>query len=71
LFAQVARVLAPGACFVASDSVGSDELAAFHEGDVYNPIDPAGVEGRMHAAGFACVDVRTNEFGWAATAVRP
>ena len=71
LFAEVARVLAPAACFVASDSMGSDELAAFHEDDVYNPIDPASVEARMHTAGFAQVDVRANEFGWAATAVRP
>jgi hypothetical protein len=37
--------------------------------DVYNPIDPSGVEERLRDAGFSSVDVRTNEFGWAATAV--
>ena len=41
LFAEVARVLRPGAALVASDSLGSDELAVAHEGDTYNPVDPA------------------------------
>jgi SAM-dependent methyltransferase len=70
LFAEVARVLGPGAVFVASDSLGSDDLAAFHEDDVYNPVDPATVEARMLAAGFSSAAVRANEFGWAAHAVR-
>jgi SAM-dependent methyltransferase len=70
LFAEVARVLGPGAVFVASDSRGSDDLAAFHEDDVYNPVDPATVEARMLAAGFSSVAVRANELGWAAHAVR-
>ena len=70
LFAEVARVLAPGAPFVASDSVASDELRALHDDDVYNPVDPAGVDARLTRAGFASVTVRSNEFGWAAHAVR-
>jgi SAM-dependent methyltransferase len=70
LFAEVARVLAPGAPFVASDSVASDELRALHDDDVYNPVDPAGVDARLTRAGFASVTVRSNEFGWAAQAVR-
>ena len=70
LFAEVARVLRPGALFVASDSVASDELEALHEGDPYNPVDPAGVEARLVTAGFAEAEVRFNDFGWAAHAVR-
>ena len=70
LFAEVARVLRPGATFVASDSVASDELAALHHDDVYNPVDPATVADRLTAAGFGAVDVRANEFGWAAHGVR-
>jgi SAM-dependent methyltransferase len=70
LFAEVARVLGPGAVFVASDSRASDDLAAFHEDDVYNPVDPATVEARMLAAGFSSAAVRANELGWAAHAVR-
>ncbi|MDY7103487.1 MAG: class I SAM-dependent methyltransferase [Actinomycetota bacterium] len=70
LFAEVARVLAPGALFVASDSVASDELAGFHVDDIYNPVDPATVDDRLRAAGFAAVEVRSNQYGWAAHARR-
>lgn len=68
VFAEVARVVAPGGVFVASDSVASDDLAALHEGDVYNPVDPRTVEARLLAAGFVEAEVRWNDFGWAATA---
>jgi len=68
LFTEVARVLRPGAALVASDSMGSDELEAHHEGDTYNPVDPSSLPSRLAAAGFEQVDVRTNEFGWAVIA---
>ena len=68
LFSEVARVLQPGAALVASDSLGSDELANAHEGDTYNPVDPSSLRERLAAAGFADVEVKTNEFGWAAIA---
>jgi ubiquinone/menaquinone biosynthesis C-methylase UbiE len=68
LFAEVARVLRPGGPLVASDSLGSDELAAHHEDDTYNPVDPSSLPSRLAAAGFEQVDVRTNEFGWAVIA---
>jgi ubiquinone/menaquinone biosynthesis C-methylase UbiE len=70
LFAEVARVLRPGALLVASDSLASDELAAAHEDDTYNPVDPDSLRGRLEAAGFERVDIRTNPFGWAAAAYR-
>ncbi|OBI80899.1 class I SAM-dependent methyltransferase [Mycobacterium sp. E740] len=70
LFAEVARVLRPGAALVASDSLGSDELAVAHEGDTYNPVDPATLRDRLAAAGFGDVKVKTTEFGWAAVARR-
>jgi SAM-dependent methyltransferase len=68
LFAEVARVLAPGAVLVATDSLGSDELAEFHEGDTYAPVDPSTLDARLTAAGFSAVDVEVNEYGWAARA---
>ncbi|KKW63631.1 methyltransferase domain-containing protein [Mycolicibacterium elephantis] len=71
LFAEVARVLRPGAALVASDSLGSDELAAAHEGDTYNPVDPTTLPDRLGAAGFGDVSVKTTEFGWAAIARIP
>jgi SAM-dependent methyltransferase len=70
LFADVTRVLRPAAMFVASDSVASEELAALHDRDVYNPVDPTTVEARLNAAGFGSIEVRSNEFGWAAHATR-
>lgn len=71
LFAEVARVLRPSGLFVAADSVASDDLAAFHEGDTYNPVDPATVGDRLRAAGFADVEVRAMDVGWASHARRP
>jgi SAM-dependent methyltransferase len=68
LFAEVARVLRPGAALVASDSLGSDDLAAAHQGDTYNPVDPASLPERLATAGFDDIQVKTNEFGWAAIA---
>ena len=68
LFSEVARVLQPGAALVASDSLGSDDLANAHQGDTYNPVDPASLPQRLSAAGFGDVQVKTNEFGWAAIA---
>ena len=70
LFAEVARVLRPGAVFVAADSLASDELASFHTDDVYNPVDPATMGDRLRSAGFATAEVRTNPFGWTAHAMR-
>ena len=68
LFSEVARVLQHGAALVASDSLGSDDLANAHQGDTYNPVDPASLPQRLTAAGFGDVEVKTNEFGWAAIA---
>lgn len=68
LFAEVARVLQPGAALVASDTLGSEELALAHEGDTYNPVDPTTLPNRFAVAGFGDVRVKTTEFGWAAVA---
>jgi hypothetical protein len=56
---------------VLSDSLGSDDLRAFHAGDTYNPVDPGTLPDRLDAAGFDGIDVQTNEFGWMAHARKP
>jgi len=62
ILAEARRVLRPAGTLIGSDSLASDELAEFHEGDTYNPLDPDTVERRLKAAGFARVDVRVH--GW-------
>lgn len=70
LFAETRRVLRPGGLFIANDSVASDDLAALHEDDIYNPVEPMTLGRRLADAGFVDVDVRTNEFAWAVHARR-
>jgi SAM-dependent methyltransferase len=70
LFAEAARVLRPGSPMIAADGVESDGVRAFHEGDTYQPIDPATLSARLKDAGFVDVGVRLNEYGWAAVARR-
>jgi SAM-dependent methyltransferase len=71
LLAEVARVLRPGGTLVASDGIGDDNMENAHQGDTYNPVDPGGLAERLASAGFVDVEVRTNDFGWAATARVP
>jgi SAM-dependent methyltransferase len=68
LLAELARVLRAGGLLVAADGVASDGLDEFHEGDTYNPIDPAGLPDRLARAGFTAIDVRTYDLGWIGTA---
>jgi SAM-dependent methyltransferase len=49
---EVFRVLKPGGTFLGSDSLASNGLHHFHEGDDYNPVDPASFLVRLQAVGF-------------------
>ncbi len=55
---------------MAGDSLASAQLAAGHEGDTYNPIDPNQLPDRLVSVGFQGVEVKTNDFGWTATATK-
>jgi predicted methyltransferase len=68
LFAEVHRVLQPGAALVASDNLANDDLEKSHVGDTYNPVDPTTLAARLEAAGFHDVQVTTNPFAWQAVA---
>jgi SAM-dependent methyltransferase len=70
LFAEAARVLRAGAPIVAVDSVPSEGIRAFHEGDTYEPIDPDTLPARLQHAGFTGVEVRLGQYGWTALARR-
>lgn len=41
VLAELVRVLRPGGVLVGSDSLASAELRQFHDGDTYNPVEPA------------------------------
>jgi SAM-dependent methyltransferase len=55
------RVLRPGGTLVGADSLASQGLHEFHEGDTYNPIDPARLLVFLQAAGFGHVMVSAGE----------
>jgi ubiquinone/menaquinone biosynthesis C-methylase UbiE len=64
------RVLRPGGVLVGADSLASQGLHEFHEGDTYNPIDPARLLVFLQAAGFGHVMVSAGE-GLLFTARKP
>jgi SAM-dependent methyltransferase len=57
LFAEAARVLKPGGWFAGTDSRASEDLLAFHEDDIYEPIDTDTLPDRLRAAGFGDISV--------------
>ena len=68
LFAEVARVVRPGGLFAATDSVYAADLEAFHDGDTFQPLDPATIAARLQRAGFVDIEVRHDERAWSALA---
>ena len=70
LFGELARVLRPGGVLVATDSVDSDDLRAFHHDDTYVPIDPSGLPQRLESVGFVDIEIDENEYAWKAVAKR-
>lgn len=57
LLAGALRLLRPGGYLIGSDSLASDALHHFHEGDTYNPVDPAGFLPRLQTLGFGEVTI--------------
>jgi SAM-dependent methyltransferase len=50
--AEVARVLRPGGLLLGTDGQDTPARRALHDGDVFVPVDPAGLADRLRAAGF-------------------
>ena len=55
ILAEAFRVLRPGGAFLGSDSLGSDGLHQFHEGDTYNPVEPSAFLVRLQTVGFTAI----------------
>ncbi len=58
VLAEAFRVLRPGGAFLGSDSLPSDGLHRFHEGDTYNPVEPAAFLTRLQTIGFTAITLR-------------
>jgi ubiquinone/menaquinone biosynthesis C-methylase UbiE len=68
--AELARVVRSGGVLVGSDGLDTPERRQVHEGDIFVPVDPATLPGRLRAAGFVCADVEVagDRIRFAATA---
>jgi len=60
VLAEAFRVLGPGGTFLGSDSLPSDDLHQFHEGDTYNPVEPAAFLTRLQTVGFAAITLHVS-----------
>jgi ubiquinone/menaquinone biosynthesis C-methylase UbiE len=60
ILAEAFRVLRPGGAFIGSDSLGSDGLHQFHEGDTYNPVEPSAFLVRLQTVGFAAITLHVS-----------
>jgi len=57
ILAEALRVLRPGGTLIGSDSLPSDGLHQFHEGDTYNPVEPAALLTRLQTLGFGEITI--------------
>lgn len=62
VLAEIYRLLRPGGVLAGQDSLDSPDLRRLHHDDIYVPVDPAGLQARIEAAGFTAVQVDTNEY---------
>jgi ubiquinone/menaquinone biosynthesis C-methylase UbiE len=60
ILAEAFRVLRPGGAFIGSDSLGSDGLHQFHEGDTYNPVEPSAFLVRLQTVGFTAITMHVS-----------
>jgi ubiquinone/menaquinone biosynthesis C-methylase UbiE len=70
ILAEALRVLRPGGVLIGSDSLASNDLHHFHEGDTYNPVDPASLIGRLQTLGFENITIMV-DWGLKFVAHRP
>jgi SAM-dependent methyltransferase len=62
LFAELARVLRPGAIFVGADSRDLEMIRAGHIDDTFVPVDPDALPGRLAAVGFTDTSVDVGDY---------
>jgi hypothetical protein len=57
ILAGALGALRPGGILIGSDSLPSDRLHQFHEGDTYNPVEPTAFLTRLQTIGFGEVTI--------------
>ena len=62
LFGEVHRLLRPGGMFVGVDSVDTDLIRQAHHDDVFVPVSPDTLAGRLQAAGLTDPAVERGEY---------
>ena len=55
------RALRPGGTLIGSDSLPSDRLHRHHEGDTYNPVEPASFLTRLQTIGFGEITLTVSD----------
>jgi SAM-dependent methyltransferase len=71
IFRELFRVLRPGGVLVACDALDTDEIRQRHTGDVFVPLDPLTLPGRLSAAGFAAITVERAAYDLRFHATKP
>ncbi len=68
--AEIGRVLRPGGVLVGTDGLDTPDRRRVHHDDIFVPVDPGTLAGRLRRAGFAAasVDVRADRLRFTATA---
>jgi len=61
LLAGALRALRPGGTLIGSDSLASDRLHRLHEGDTYNPVEPAAFLTRLQTIGFGEITLTVSD----------
>ena len=71
VFAEICRMLRPGASLFATDSRDLDLIRSFHEDDVFVPLGDDEVVPRLERAGFVDVDLEVTDFELRFSARKP
>jgi SAM-dependent methyltransferase len=61
ILSELLRVLRPGGVLVGSDSPPGNDLHHFHEGDTYNPVEPAAFLTRLQTLGFSKITISVDD----------
>ena len=71
IFAEILRMLRPGAALVASDGYDNEGTRIHHSDDLFVPLDPVALPARLAGLGFTDVAVDRGEYDFRFIARKP